>query len=65
MTLRDYLQSPLNAAPRLAKGSAAEGHDTCGRDKAAFSVFGAKDGIWDFGIGLLSTASSLIVALSV
>lgn len=42
ITLGDYLQSPLNAAPRLAKGTAAEEHDTCGRDKAAFSAFGAK-----------------------
>lgn len=65
MTLGDYFQSPLNAAPRLAKATAAEGHDTCRCDKAAFSAFGAKGGIWGFGIGLLSPASSFIVALYV
>lgn len=63
MTVGDYLQSPLNAAPRLAKGTFAEGHDACGPDQAAFAVFWAKHRMWDFGTGLLSTASSFIVAL--
>lgn len=61
----DYLQGTLNAAPRLAKGTAAEGRDICGRDEDASSAFGAEVGICEFGTGLLSAASSFIVALSI
>lgn len=65
MALGDYLQSTLNAAPRLAKGTAAEGHDICGCDEDASSAFGAEEGIREFGTALLSAASSSVVAPSV
>lgn len=38
---------------------------TCGCVAVAFSVFGAKDGNWDFACGLLCAASSVLVALYV
>lgn len=63
MTLGHYLQGPLNAAPSFTKALLLK--CTCGCDGVAFSVFGAKDGNWDFTFGLLCTASRAIVALYV
>lgn len=38
MTLEHYLQGPLNAAPSFAKGTAAEGHGTCGSDNGTLAL---------------------------